>query len=117
MSGPTLDTTDEGYAPGAAAVAARQAFAPTGVAASAQAGLVGTAPAQGPAPPSSTGVLSGAAPPRGQPGPMVTSRGEVPVAPAKPTSFGDKIGRNDPCPCGSGKKYKKCHGRPGTPPA
>lgn len=26
--------------------------------------------------------------------------------PAKP----EKIGRNDPCPCGSGKKYKKCHG-------
>jgi preprotein translocase subunit SecA len=25
--------------------------------------------------------------------------------------FGDKIGRNDPCPCGSGKKYKQCHGR------
>ena len=23
-----------------------------------------------------------------------------------------KVGRNDPCPCGSGKKYKKCHGRP-----
>lgn len=23
----------------------------------------------------------------------------------------DKVGRNDPCPCGSGKKYKKCHGR------
>lgn len=22
-----------------------------------------------------------------------------------------KIGRNDPCPCGSGKKYKKCHGQ------
>jgi len=22
-----------------------------------------------------------------------------------------KIGRNDPCPCGSGLKYKKCHGR------
>ncbi len=22
----------------------------------------------------------------------------------------DRIGRNDPCPCGSGKKYKKCHG-------
>ncbi|MBI4338988.1 MAG: SEC-C domain-containing protein [Chloroflexi bacterium] len=21
-----------------------------------------------------------------------------------------KIGRNDPCPCGSGKKFKKCHG-------
>jgi hypothetical protein len=24
---------------------------------------------------------------------------------------GPKVGRNDPCPCGSGKKYKKCHGR------
>jgi preprotein translocase subunit SecA len=22
-----------------------------------------------------------------------------------------KIGRNDPCPCGSGKKYKHCHGK------
>ena len=25
-------------------------------------------------------------------------------------NFEDKVGRNDPCPCGSGKKYKKCHG-------
>lgn len=25
---------------------------------------------------------------------------------------GDKVGRNDPCPCGSGKKYKHCHGKP-----
>ena len=24
---------------------------------------------------------------------------------------GKKIGRNDPCPCGSGKKYKNCHGK------
>jgi preprotein translocase subunit SecA len=24
---------------------------------------------------------------------------------------GPKVGRNDPCPCGSGKKYKQCHGR------
>ncbi len=24
----------------------------------------------------------------------------------------EKVGRNDPCPCGSGKKYKKCHGAP-----
>lgn len=29
---------------------------------------------------------------------------------AKPAASGDKVGRNDPCPCGSGKKYKKCHG-------
>ena len=27
--------------------------------------------------------------------------------------FGQKIGRNDPCPCGSGKKYKQCHGKLG----
>ncbi|HYX21329.1 MAG TPA: preprotein translocase subunit SecA [Thermoanaerobaculia bacterium] len=27
-----------------------------------------------------------------------------------------KVGRNDPCPCGSGKKYKKCHGADGGPP-
>jgi len=24
---------------------------------------------------------------------------------------GPKIGRNDPCPCGSGKKFKQCHGK------
>src|SRR5581483_8082271 len=29
---------------------------------------------------------------------------------AKPVQAGAKVGRNDPCPCGSGKKYKKCHG-------
>jgi preprotein translocase subunit SecA len=29
---------------------------------------------------------------------------------------GDKIGRNAPCPCGSGKKYKQCHGRAGAEP-
>ena len=28
-----------------------------------------------------------------------------------PVTVGPKIGRNDPCPCGSGKKYKQCHGR------
>ena len=33
------------------------------------------------------------------------------AAPAMPFVRGDKIGRNDPCPCGSGKKYKQCHGR------
>ena len=29
---------------------------------------------------------------------------------------GDKIGRNEACPCGSGKKYKRCHGAPGAEP-
>jgi preprotein translocase subunit SecA len=28
-----------------------------------------------------------------------------------PVQAGPKIGRNDPCPCGSGKKYKSCHGQ------
>jgi preprotein translocase subunit SecA len=32
------------------------------------------------------------------------------VEKAKPVRSGPKVGRNDPCPCGSGKKYKKCHG-------
>jgi preprotein translocase subunit SecA len=36
--------------------------------------------------------------------------------PKSPRRAESKIGRNDPCPCGSGKKYKKCHGRPGAPP-
>jgi preprotein translocase subunit SecA len=30
--------------------------------------------------------------------------------PPKPVKAGEKVGRNDVCPCGSGKKYKKCHG-------
>jgi len=29
----------------------------------------------------------------------------------EPVRVGPKIGRNDPCPCGSGKKYKNCHGK------
>jgi len=32
------------------------------------------------------------------------------TATAQTVSVGQKVGRNDPCPCGSGKKYKKCHG-------
>jgi preprotein translocase subunit SecA len=40
-----------------------------------------------------------------------TNRGEEGAAPVhKPVVAEDKVGRNDPCPCGSGKKYKKCHG-------
>jgi preprotein translocase subunit SecA len=41
----------------------------------------------------------------------------APVAPAGPDTpapfvrQGDKVGRNDPCPCGSGQKYKQCHGK------
>ena len=32
------------------------------------------------------------------------------VNPNDPTTWG-KVGRNEACPCGSGKKYKHCHGR------
>lgn len=36
----------------------------------------------------------------------------VKEAKKKPVSAdGTKVGRNDPCPCGSGKKYKNCHGQ------
>ena len=31
--------------------------------------------------------------------------------PQQPAHNGPKVGRNDPCPCGSGKKYKHCHGK------
>ncbi|AVM69280.1 preprotein translocase subunit SecA [Lachnospiraceae bacterium oral taxon 500] len=42
---------------------------------------------------------------------ITTNRGgeEVRRRPVRRTA--EKIGRNDPCPCGSGKKYKQCHGR------
>ena len=35
---------------------------------------------------------------------------EVLLNPPEQTKVGKKIGRNEPCPCGSGKKYKKCCG-------
>ena len=35
------------------------------------------------------------------------SQEEIDLTPPPP-----RVGRNDPCPCGSGKKYKKCHGSP-----
>ena len=33
------------------------------------------------------------------------------AAAPQPADAGPKVGRNDPCPCGSGKKYKHCHGK------
>jgi preprotein translocase subunit SecA len=36
--------------------------------------------------------------------------GSSPAEAPKPVRAGAKVGRNDPCPCGSGKKFKKCHG-------
>ncbi|MCZ6758341.1 MAG: preprotein translocase subunit SecA [Bacteroidetes bacterium] len=34
-----------------------------------------------------------------------------PTAKEAPVTVAEKVGRNEPCPCGSGKKYKHCHGR------
>jgi preprotein translocase subunit SecA len=47
---------------------------------------------------------------------MQTSRSELSTNSGEPKSNAPvhvekKVGRNDPCPCGSGKKYKNCHGR------
>ncbi len=42
---------------------------------------------------------------------FVLSRGQGEGAKQKPVVAGQKIGRNEPCPCGSGKKYKKCCGK------
>jgi preprotein translocase subunit SecA len=60
-------------------------------------------------PPSPFGALGGstAGPAQGSPRPARTGGDDVikQVRRDEP-----KVGRNDPCPCGSGKKYKKCHG-------
>ncbi len=51
-----------------------------------------------------------------QPAMMATKAsadGAPAAAPMPVTRTGPKVGRNDPCPCGSGKKYKKCHGAAG----
>jgi len=41
---------------------------------------------------------------------LTLNRGEEPAVPQTVHRSNEKVGRNDPCPCGSGKKYKKCHG-------
>jgi preprotein translocase subunit SecA len=42
---------------------------------------------------------------------LTLNRGDEPIAAQTPAQRTEnKVGRNDPCPCGSGKKYKKCHG-------
>ena len=49
---------------------------------------------------------------------LKTSREEKPVTnntaereKSQPVRVEKKVGRNEPCPCGSGKKYKNCHGK------
>ena len=57
----------------------------------------------------SEGRGAAADPSNPQGAPMAGNRPQGPVGPIR--NEGPKIGRNDPCPCGSGKKYKNCHGR------
>ncbi|HLT90649.1 MAG TPA: preprotein translocase subunit SecA [Woeseiaceae bacterium] len=47
--------------------------------------------------------------PAGMPGPGAAAEAAAPHAPFVRTER--KVGRNEPCPCGSGRKYKQCHGR------
>jgi preprotein translocase subunit SecA len=49
----------------------------------------------------------------GKPPQVVEHRGnsEVSATPVTVRREEEKVGRNEPCPCGSGKKYKKCHGK------
>jgi preprotein translocase subunit SecA len=57
------------------------------------------------------GTYGGAQPPvKGAASDMVSEASEA-LSKAKPIRSGPKVGRNDPCPCGSGKKYKQCCGR------
>jgi preprotein translocase subunit SecA len=60
-----------------------------------------------------TTTRTGAAPARRAPsqGSDLVSEAAAAVEKAKPVRIGPKVGRNDPCPCGSGKKYKHCCGK------
>ena len=61
------------------------------------------------------GITAGKAASSADPAAALPSTGPAPNEPKANTpvvkSDWDKTGRNEPCPCGSGKKYKHCHGR------
>ena len=42
---------------------------------------------------------------------QANQQGETPKPKAEPVRVEKKVGRNEPCPCGSGKKFKQCHGQ------
>ena len=60
---------------------------------------------------SAFGGTSTATDPSGKKASDVVSEAAAAAEKAKPVRTGPKVGRNDPCPCGSGKKYKHCCGR------
>ncbi|HSG48531.1 MAG TPA: SEC-C metal-binding domain-containing protein, partial [Longimicrobiales bacterium] len=89
LSGPSEPGTGvAAAAPAAQSQPGRPRVDDTGIAASARADTLGTGP---------------------DVSRLATNRGEE--RKAQPVTAEDEPGRNDPCPCGSGKKYKKCHGR------
>jgi preprotein translocase subunit SecA len=59
--------------------------------------------------PAAVGRSAPLAPPNGGGSPLAYNRNDGPGEPARRDV--KKVGRNDACPCGSGKKYKKCHGQ------
>ena len=65
----------------------------------------------GSAPPSPDGAAPPAGGPGSQRGSDVVSEAAAAVEKARPVRAGPKVGRNDPCPCNSGKKYKHCCGK------
>ncbi|MEQ9398206.1 MAG: preprotein translocase subunit SecA [Longimicrobiales bacterium] len=73
-------------------------------------GVARAARADNDATPAGLAGMPGAASP--DPRRLATNRGEQ-EQDKTPVTVEDEPGRNDPCPCGSGKKYKKCHGRVG----
>jgi preprotein translocase subunit SecA len=61
---------------------------------------------------SSTGMGLQTGRPTGEgPGAPPEERSPAKAGKQQPIQVGPKVGRNDPCPCGSGKKFKQCHGR------
>ena len=110
---PSAPTPDEAQL--AASLAAGATAMTSGPRAGATPGLAATAAAASTRAVTRGGDLGGVVA-RGLPtGPAIRAMqqqvGDRAVAPAKGAGPGAKLGRNDPCHCGSGLKYKKCHGR------
>jgi preprotein translocase subunit SecA len=101
----TYNSADGGAQPPAAAAAgapAQRSVAPAPAAAARAPGRPATAGRAVGAP--------GAAASRGVGSAAAAAASAATAQKANAASAGDKVGRNDPCPCGSGLKYKKCHG-------
>jgi preprotein translocase subunit SecA len=49
--------------------------------------------------------------PAASPEELLAPTAPEPALANRPVTAGMKVGRNDPCPCGSGKKFKQCHGK------